>query len=988
MKQSSYNITFALMLWLGACFLAIFALAHAIPAEARISYAAPQAPAIRLRAATFVPSLGQVPALPKELMAERASDAGMCQYLVQFEGPILHSWQLALEAAGAKILDYIPDYAYKVNVECAALAELERLPGVVWVGVYHPAYRLSPDLAPKGRQAVIVELDHANQNKLLAYLPALGIRWIGQEGRMLAVEAEPSGLAALSKMSGVKWIAPLHIPRLHNDVATREIRAHLAWNMGLAGERQVINIADTGLDTGVDYPQIVGDMHRDVDNRVAHLRSWPISPLYYGYLDNPLDDDGAADLHSGHGTHVAGCAVGNGYRSDGRYRGVAYRATLTFQALEQYGEFNPQGEARGFTDGYWLLGVPADLAQLYAEAYGWGARVHSNSWGAVEADLHGIYTAWSQQTDRFVWEHRDMSIVFSTGNMASDANRDGRADYGSVGPPATAKNIIAVGGVENRRPALLPIFGYQNYGQLFSSAFTVNPIRDDPMADAGIDGMFAASGRGPSRDGRLIPNVVAPATWVASMRSSRATKPGWDSGTIDNYYMYLGGTSMSAPLVAGSVALIRQAYMARGHAPSAALLKATLIQTARDIPGQYPAPFNEAGPIPNNDEGWGVVDVEAAVSLRQHWVDQRRSLRTGERATYIYQANASQQPAKFTLVWSDYPAAVEAAVQLVNDLDLEVIAPNGEIYRGNVFSAGWSTTGGSPDRINNVECVYLPSTQAGTYQVIVRGHNVPRGPQDFALLAGIPSAQYVETLVLPLILRDHRLPMPTHTPTASPTPTATPMLTPTIAPGEFRDNFSSITGMWVVTSTSAYALGYADGEYRIRVYSETNHIISLPAITQTGSLTLEVEGRAANDVLQAYGLIFNYQAGAGIVEYRAFLVAPTGYYALARWRDGQPSIIVDWSPSDAIAIGTGTNRLTLHRVGQQVTCLINGIQVAALSRPEFIGGDGFGLIVVRYGLPNADVYFDNFRMLPRPEATTILAELPGMTRPIRPQTPR
>jgi serine protease AprX len=56
------------------------------------------------------------------------------------------------------------------------------------------------------------------------------------------------------------------------------------------------------------------------------------------------------------------------------------------------------------------------------------------------------------------------------------------------------------------------------------------------------------------------------------------------------------------------------------------------------------------------------------------------------------------------------------------------------VYRGNVFSGGWSAAGGSADRTNNVENVYLQSAASGTWKIEVRGYNVPNGAQPFALV--------------------------------------------------------------------------------------------------------------------------------------------------------------------------------------------------------------------------------------------------------------
>jgi hypothetical protein len=66
------------------------------------------------------------------------------------------------------------------------------------------------------------------------------------------------------------------------------------------------------------------------------------------------------------------------------------------------------------------------------------------------------------------------------------------------------------------------------------------------------------------------------------------------------------------------------------------------------------------------------------------------------------------RPLRVTLVWSDAPGAVGANPALVNNLDLTV-ETNGTTYKGNVFSGGWSTTGGTADIRNNVENVFVQS---------------------------------------------------------------------------------------------------------------------------------------------------------------------------------------------------------------------------------------------------------------------------------------
>jgi uncharacterized repeat protein (TIGR01451 family) len=129
------------------------------------------------------------------------------------------------------------------------------------------------------------------------------------------------------------------------------------------------------------------------------------------------------------------------------------------------------------------------------------------------------------------------------------------------------------------------------------------------------------------------------------------------------------------------------------------------------------------------------VDVAAATTsdFRQA-VDHAGGLGTGESEVYQFDLQAGQ-PFKVTLVWSDAPALPAASLALVNDLNLRVTNPGGEVYWGNNFASGWSWSGGSADVVNNVENVYVQSCEAGTWTVEVLGQNVPQGPQPFALLA-------------------------------------------------------------------------------------------------------------------------------------------------------------------------------------------------------------------------------------------------------------
>ncbi len=128
-----------------------------------------------------------------------------------------------------------------------------------------------------------------------------------------------------------------------------------------------------------------------------------------------------------------------------------------------------------------------------------------------------------------------------------------------------------MGATENLRPTIA--IHYDIFG------FPVNPLGSDLVAD-NPEGMAAFSGRGPTTDGRIKPDVVAPGTAVLSTRSRAVVTASTDWGVSnDPAFFFDGGTSMATPLVAGCAALVRQ-FLVTDHAiasPSAALVKALLI---------------------------------------------------------------------------------------------------------------------------------------------------------------------------------------------------------------------------------------------------------------------------------------------------------------------------------------------------------------------------------------------------------------------------
>jgi hypothetical protein len=132
------------------------------------------------------------------------------------------------------------------------------------------------------------------------------------------------------------------------------------------------------------------------------------------------------------------------------------------------------------------------------------------------------------------------------------------------------------------------------------------------------------------------------------------------------------------------------------------LLRATLVNSGERLAS--------ATPIPGNCQGWGRVLLDNALyfapETRQLWVkDETAGFAQGsanETQTFKFTVQANAAPFKATLAWTDYPSTPAAIPRINNDLDLEVMGPGGT-YFGNVFTAGQSTTGGTPDRLNTLE---------------------------------------------------------------------------------------------------------------------------------------------------------------------------------------------------------------------------------------------------------------------------------------------
>jgi hypothetical protein len=612
-------------------------------------------PQIHLQYASFDPLSGEPYVPSAQRMSITAVDSAT--YLLQFSGPVREEWKAAVTQAGVRLFDYVPDYAFIAQMDAAAAAKVQDMSYVRWVGLYQPAYRLSPALKETRLSTSISEPVLLN----VQTLPDVDLAGITDQVKVLggAVVSSstdatsgylrlfmPAGqIDALAAQEGVLWVEPYVEPVMSNDVGGASIMeaTTIRASAGLYGSGQIVGVSDSGLDVGVTG----GSMSDDFEGRIVAGQA-----MCATHYVSPLDMRTTwSDLHA-HGTHVSGSVLGSGVLSgsnpgvhiyDSTYAGVAPEAKIVFQSLDSDGDGG-------------LECIPAELSSsLFGPAYNLGARIHTNSWGGPSGDSgnpYGVYTLQARQVDSAAWNFNDMLILYAAGNDGADSNRDGLVDPDSIGSPGTAKNALTIGASENERPSIDTAWGD---GWILD--FPVNPIRDDLTAD-NRSGMAGFSSRGPTDDGRIKPDLAAPGTYIISARShdpSPTVTEGW--GEVNQHYLYMGGTSMATPLTAGAATLVREwLTTVKGiTAPSAALMKAVMVNGAVDMsPGQYSSPQEIPSQRPNNVSGWGRVSLVGSIAppapLTVYLEDNTSGLTTGSSITYTLNVGGASTSSGFEKV--------------------------------------------------------------------------------------------------------------------------------------------------------------------------------------------------------------------------------------------------------------------------------------------------------------------------------------------------
>ena len=292
------------------------------------------------------------------------------------------------------------------------------------------------------------------------------------------------------------------------------------------------------------------------------------------------------------------------------------------------------------------------------------------------------YTSTSQNLDLILFDHDRLSVLQSQSNAGNQQSR----------PEAWAKNIIAVGGIHHR-----------------NTLTKGDDVWNGPGVDASI---------GPAADGRIKPDL---ASFYDNILTTNAP---------NSYTSGFGGTSGATPITAGHLGLFYQMWSDGifGNAtpgntpfenrPFNTTAKAALINTATQWT------FSGANhDLTRVHQGWGHADLEIMYENRDNIliVDEADVILPLETKSYFVDVAGGTPEFHATMVYRDLPGTTSASQHRINDLDLLVISPGGDVYKGNngLLANMFSTTGGRPNDKDTVENVIVENPAAGEWRVVV-----------------------------------------------------------------------------------------------------------------------------------------------------------------------------------------------------------------------------------------------------------------------------
>lgn len=325
---------------------------------------------------------------------------------------------------------------------------------------------------------------------------------------------------------------------------------------------------------------------------------------------------------------------------------------------------NGRGVAGGTTlTGSLLEELVPDTDADYLNLNAW---VQNHSYGT--GDVENFYGAFAEAYDQSANANPNLLHVFSAGNLGTSTPETG-AYRGS-----------------------LPVANMTGNFKMSKNTLAVTSV--DTL---GREVAFVS--RGPAHDGRIKPELV---TYSVS------------------------GSSNSAAMVSGVSIILQQAYQEmNGVLPASALLKAFLINSAKDVGNRGP----------DYVSGYGNLNAYRALENLKAGRAFSGSVTAGESQTFDLFVPANAINLKVTLVWNDPAASANANIALVNDLDLVVKDAGNQDFLPWVLNptlerlADVAVRGA--DRLNNVEQVSIENSTEGQVAIEVKAFSIPEGAQEF-----------------------------------------------------------------------------------------------------------------------------------------------------------------------------------------------------------------------------------------------------------------
>ncbi len=449
-----------------------------------------------------------------------------------------------------------------------------------------------------------------------------------------------------------------------------------------------LNLEGTGIQIGIWDEGRVRNDHVEYIGRVTQIDANPTFNL--------------------HASHVLGTMIATGVNSNAK--GMAPKATaIAFDFNGDVGEMISQAK-------------PDQTSIIlsnhsYGTLSGWDLNGGNWTWHGdpsisnVKDWKFGFYNSTSHFYDDIAYNAPYYLIVKSAGNDnfdVGDGSRPPDCDpFDCIPTNGVAKNILTVGAVRK-----------------LTGPYTV-------PADVEITSF---SSLGPADDGRIKPDLVAPGQALFSASANT-------SGT----YATLSGTSMSAPVTTGTLALLQELYknLNAGNLMRSATLKALAIHTTK-----------EAGSSSGPDYvfGWGLLDAEAAAKAIIEEDDQNifiKELTLLNDEVFEMDINPKENTKiTATLVWTDpagpilIPSLNPTTKMLVNDLDLVLTDDGGTSqfpWKLNPLSPQLAATKGN-NVTDNVEKLEFDLPQPRSYKLSVSHKgNLVNGSQDFSLILSYTS---------------------------------------------------------------------------------------------------------------------------------------------------------------------------------------------------------------------------------------------------------